>query len=443
MKKKPSSKKIFISITFLVFLLSLIGFTTSGQSSESGFNAPNGFFLYKSEPKNNDSGRAVAIQPDGKIVILGLSYDGKNNRTLVLRLNSDGTRDNAFGTNGVFTYGGKEKGSFFGSGIALQPDGKIVVVGDSSYGKSKHVFVMRCNSDGLLDSTFGEGGVTTYKSRANESQDMGSGVALDSDAKIVVVGSTHDGKNRQAMILRYNGTGTLDSSFGKGGVVTHSGLSDADLWGRSVAIQPDGKVVMVGYSNTGKKCDVLTVRYDADGSPDKTFGEGGVALSSCPPGGHDWGRSIVIQPDKKLIVAGNTRSGGKTYTMLLRYNADGKPDKTFGNGGFASTADNRNDWGQTVTLMPDGKIVIVGNTVSVPKYVASVVRHNHDGTLDRSFGKDGIVVMKTPPDSNNWVFAAVTQPDGKIVLVGRAKSGKTSEILIVRYKTDGTLDVSL
>jgi uncharacterized delta-60 repeat protein len=129
--------------------------------------------------------------------------------------------------------------------------------------------------------------------------------------------------------------------------------------------------------------------------------------------------------------------------MLLRYNADGKPDNTFGNGGFASTADNRNDWGQTVTLMPDGKIVIVGNTVSVPKYVASVVRHNHDGTLDRSFGKDGIVVMKAPPDSNNWVFAAVTQPDGKIVLVGRAKSGKTSEILVVRYKTDGTLDASL
>src|SRR4030043_27212 len=181
------AKRIFVSITCFASLFLVVGFATHGDSSDSGFNPPKGFFLYKSAPKESSGGR----------------------------------------------------------GVAIQPDGKIVVVGDSHYAKSRDILVLRCNSDGSVDSTFGKGGVTTYKSRAKENQDIGFGVAL----------------------------------------------------------QPDGKIVMVGVSNTAKKCDVLTVRYNADGSLDKAFGEDGVAPSSCPPGGHDWGRSIAIQPDGKIIVA--------------------------------------------------------------------------------------------------------------------------------------------
>jgi uncharacterized delta-60 repeat protein len=429
-------------IVCLACLFLVIGLATPGNSSDSAFNPPKGFVLYKSTSKDSNSGRGVVIQPDGKIVVLGVSYNGKNYRTLVLRFNSDGTRDYSFGIAGVFTYGDKGKGNNYGSGITLQPDGKIVVVGDSYYAKNKDVLLLRCNSDGSPDSTFGKSGVTTYKSRAKDNQDLSFGLAVQSDAKIVVVGATHNGKNYETMILRYNSDGSLDSSFGKGGVVTHSDPSNANDFGRAVAIQPDGKIVMVGVSYKTKKCDVLTIRYNADGSLDKGFGEEGIALSSCPPGGHDWGRSIAIQPDGKIIVAGNTHSGQNTNVLLMRYDVNGKPDSTFGTGGFANYKGTtyRNNWGQALVLLLDGKIAIVGNSVSGSKREASIAMFNRDGTLDGGFGKEGVVALNFPPSSDNWGFGAATQSDGKIIVVGYAQSGKNRSILVGRYKKDGTLD---
>jgi len=435
-------KAIFVSIAYFVALLLLIGVANPGDSFGSGFHPPAGFILFKSTPNNSEWGRGVAIQSDGKIVVMGVSYDGKKHHILVLRFNSDGTRDNTFGVGGVFMYGEKGKGNNYGSGVAIQPDGKIVIVGDSYYDKSREVLVLRCNSDGSLDSTFGKGGVVTYRSQIKENKDLSFGVKFQSNARIVVVGATHNGKNYEPMILRYNSDGSLDSSFGKEGVVTYKGLSDADSWGRAVAIQPDGRIVMVGVSYTTKKCDVLTVRYNADGSLDKGFGEGGVAPSSCPPGGREWGRSIAIQPDGKIIVAGNTRLGENTNILLLRYNANGKPDMTFGIGGIAShqSMAQKGNWGQAVALLPDGKIVLVGNSLSGSKKEAYIARCNSDGTMDSSFGKEGLVLANGPPDSNNWGFALITQPDGKIILVGYAQSGKNKDILVARYTKDGILD---
>ena len=435
-------KAVFVSIAYIVCLLLLIGFATPGDSSGSGFNPPAGFILYKSTPKNSEWGRAVAIQPDGKIVVMGVSYNGKKHQILIVRFNSDGTRDNTFGADGVFIYGEKSKGNNYGSGVALQRDGKIVVVGDSYYDKNREVLVLRCNGDGSLDNTFGKGGVVTYRSQTKENKDLSFGVMLQSDARIVAVGSTHNGKNYEPMILRYNSDGSLDSSFGKGGVVTYKGLSNANGWGRAIAIQHDGRIVMVGVSYTTKQCDVVTVRYNADGSLDKGFGEGGVAPSSCPPGGRDWGRSLTIQPDGKIIVAGNTRLRENTNILLLRYTANGKPDTTFGIGGIVSHQSivKEGNWGQSVALLPDGKFLIVGNSLYGPKKEAYIARWNRDGTMDSSFGKEGLVLSSCPPDSNNWGFALTTQPDGKIIVVGYAQSGKNRDILVARYKNDGTLD---
>jgi len=308
-------RAIFVSIACFVGLLLFIGLANPGDSSGPGFNPPEGFILCKSTPKNSEWGRAAAIQPDGKIVVMGVSDDGKRHRTLMLRFNGDGTRDNAFGVGGIFIYRKKGKGNHYGSGVTLQPDGKIIVVGDSYDRGSREVLVLRCNGDGSLDSTFGKGGITTYRSQLIENKDLSFGVVLQPNGRIVVVGSTYNGNNYEPMVLRYNSDGSLDRSFGKGGVVTYKGLSKANTLGRAVAVQPDGKIVMVGVSYTIKKCDVLTIRYNADGSLDKGFGEEGVAPSSCPPGGRDWGRSIAIQPDGKIIVAGNTRLGENTNIL--------------------------------------------------------------------------------------------------------------------------------
>jgi uncharacterized delta-60 repeat protein len=199
---------------------------------------------------------------------------------------------------------------------------------------------------------------------------------------------------------------------------------------------------MVGVSYGTKQCDVMTVRYNTDGSLDKGFGEGGAALSACPPGGRDWGRSIAIQRDGKIIVAGNSLLRENTNILLLRYNANGKPDTSFGMGGAASYQSmvKKGNWGQAVALLADGKILIVGNSLSGPKKEAYIARCNNDGTLDRSFGKEGFVPASGPPDSNNWGFAITTQPDGKIIVVGYAQSGKNRDILVARYNNDGRPD---
>jgi uncharacterized delta-60 repeat protein len=100
----------------------------------------------------------------------------------------------------------------------------------------------------------------------------------------------------------------------------------------------------------------------------------------------------------------------------------------------------KGNWGQAVALLPDGKIVVVGNSLSGPKKEAYIARCNSDGTMDSSFGKEGLVLSNCPRDSNNWGFAVTTQPDGKIIVVGYAQSGKNKDILVARYKNDGTLD---
>jgi uncharacterized delta-60 repeat protein len=443
-KEEGMFKGILVPIALLTSLALAISFSTAGDCLGSGFNPPKGHVLYSCAPESSDLGRAVAIQLDGKIVVAGTSYDGKNHRALVLRFKSDGTLDNTFGTGGVFTHGDKNSESYY-NGVVLQPDGKIVVVGHSSYRKNTEVVVLRCNADGSLDTTFGKGGVVTYKSRAKESQDLSFGVMLQPDTKVIVVSASYNGKNFEAMMLRYNNDGTADGSFGKGGVVTYGGSSNADIYGRAVAIQLDGKIVLTGVSYSAKKCDILTMRYDTDGSLDKKFGEGGVAVSSCPPGGRDFGRSIAVQRDGKIVVAGNTISRQKSTALLLRYDVDGRPDKTFGTSGFADdkSGANRSDSARAVALLPDGKILIAGYTVSGPKADALIIKYNSDGTLDSSFGKGGVVISNCLPNNSTWAFAAAIQADGRIVVVGHAQLGKNRNVLVMRYKTDGTLDAPL
>ena len=401
-------------------------------------------FCYHNTPKGNDWGRAVAIQPDGKIIVVGVSDNGKSKEALILRYNSDGTLDSTFGKGGIVTYKGQTGRNSYGFGVALQSDGKAVVVGSTSMEKSYDALILRYNTDGSLDSTFGIGGAATYKSGAKESQDLSFGVALQPDGKIAVVSTSYTGKNYQALILRYNQNGTLDSTFGTGGAVTYSGPTNVNIWGRSIALQLDGKIIIVGVSYAAQKCDVLTLRYNSDGSPDKTFGTEGAALSNCPVGGHDWGRALALQPDGKIIVAGNTRYSARLDGLVIRYNTNGTPDTTFGNGGVVNykSPSNTNDWCRAAVLQPDGKILIVGHSISGKRSSALALRYNSDGTPDSSFGKGGLFTSNCPSDSSSWTRAVAIQPDGKIVAVGYADIGKAKHLLVLRYKSDGTLDAS-
>ena len=358
-----------------------------------------GIERYDSTPGDkHEEGRAIVIQTDGKILVAGYTNDGNNEKdVLILRYNSDGTLDNTFGTNGVVLYDGGRSDEAYA--ISLQPDGKIVLVG-YSWEMDKNVLVLRYNSDGTLDPTFGTNGVVTTDV---ETDDDGYAVFLQPDGKIVVAGET-GAYDTYALVLRYNSDGTLDTTFGTNGVVIYDGIGVDIAYG--VSVQPDGKIVVTGSTSEAYPriafTDTLILRYNSDGTLDNTFGSNGIVTYDNVDYDQETGKAIKIQPDGKIVIAGRT--------LILRYTDDGTLDNTFGTNGVVIY---NIGYGNSFTLQPDGKIVVVGSYGSN----ILVLRYNIDGTLDTSFSGDGVGMYSCGGVANGYGVAL--QTDGKIVVTGK------------------------
>ncbi|HEY2714303.1 MAG TPA: delta-60 repeat domain-containing protein [Chthoniobacterales bacterium] len=377
---------------------------------------------------SNDIANAAALQPDGKIVTAGIRFVGSSAVTgdfLVARYNADGTIDRTFGQGGRVTtdFGMTESAS----AVAIQPDGKIVVAGGTYPGFPFLGFyaLSRYNSNGSLDTTFGNNGlvITTFNSEGA----FASALALQPDGKILAAGTKYinftsdDSSNTDFGIARYNSDGSLDTTFGTGGEVAtdfHQGNDDAF----SVILQPDGKIIAAGdSSNPATFIDFALTRYLADGSLDTTFGVVGKVETDFGGKNLDQTRSVVLQADGKLVAAGTTvsRNGTTQQFAIARYNSNGVQDATFGRRGLTTV--NFGSVGQTVhsiLLQPDGKLVTVGfsdNESSDSDFL--VARMNSNGSLDSTFGTAG-EVRTSFGDLNGGANAGLLQTDGKIVAVG-------------------------
>ena len=375
----------------------------------------------------DDTANAVAVQPDGKIVAAGYSSNGTDNDFAVVRYNADGTLDTGFSSDGKVTTavgsGEDEAGA-----VALQADGKIVAAGSSNNGSDQDFALVRYNADGSLHTGFGTGGkVTTAIGSGN---DGASAVALQSDGKIVAAGYSHNGTDNDFAVVRYNADGTLDTGFGTGGKVTTAvGSSSIDLV-HSVAVQSDGKIVAAGYSGN----DFAVVRYNADGTLDTGFGTGG-KVTTAVGSNDDEARSVAVQSDGKIVLAGYSNNGSDWDFAVVRYNADGSLDTGFGAGGVVTTAvgsgdavGDADDSAYSVAVQADGKIVASGNGGN---YFA-VVRYNADGSLDTGFGANGAAT--TVIGSGGAAYAAAIQPDdNKIVLAGYSNNATDRDFAVARY----------
>jgi len=266
---------------------------------------------------------------------------------------------------------------------------------------------------GALDTSFdGDGKVTTAIGSAN---DWGRSVALQSDGKIVVAGRSATGSTYSFALVRYNPDGSLDTSFdGDGKVTTAVGSSSQ---GYSVVVQSDGKIVVAGESDY----NVALVRYNPDGSLNASFGVGGMVTTDLGSSGSsgDYGYSVVLQSDGKIVV-----SGMSNYNFaVVRYNPEGSLDTTFAGDGKATTDFGSNDMGLSVALQYDGKIVVAGLSGGV----FAVARYNVDGSLDTSFSGDGKV--NTEAGSG---YGVAVQSDGKVVVAGESNV----KFAVVRYLGD-------
>lgn len=375
---------------------------------------------------STDTGSSLALQSDGKIVVAGTTSTGINSSFAVLRHNADGTLDASFGNNGKLTTDITNERDY-GYAVALQNDGKIVVAGASS--NSTDFAVARYNVDGTLDTSFdGDGKLITDFGGS----DTAFSVGLQSDGKLVAAGPSHKPDQVAFAVVRYQLDGSLDSSFdGDGMITTHIGSSDESA--NSVALQRDGKIVVAGYVSDGSNPDFGVARYNADGTLDLSF-DGDGMLTTDIGNGYSRGSCVVVQNDGKIVVAGESGSYGNFDIAVARYNSEGTLDMSFDGDGMVATDFMGNDeYGSSVVLQPDGKIVVAGRSGTFKNYDFAMVRYNADGTLDRSFDGDGMLTTDFSGSDDNY-FSIALQNDGKIVVAGARA--------LARFNSDGTLDTS-
>lgn len=287
---------------------------------------------------------------------------------------------------------------------------------------------------GTLDTTFGTGGSSTISFGGTETANA---VAVMSNGKIVVAGSTNAAGNSDFAVIRYNANGTLDTTFSSdGGTTTDIGTASQDF-ANAVAVQADGKILVAGYSNSAGNNNFVTVRYNVDGTLDTFFGAGGKVTSDF--GNDDRAACITIQEDGKIVVAGST-DGGSSDFAVARYLADGSPDTSFSGDGRQNATFFSADFCQTVAIQNDGKIVLAGYTNNPGTNDFAIARFTADGTLDSTFDTDGRATVSFGDDDR--ASGVVIQDDGAIVVAG-SWDGGDSDMAIARFNgVTGALDTT-
>ena len=404
-------------IVFLIAVVSSVSVLAADGDLDTTFGT-NGIATYdfNGTPANTDNDDAydVAVQPDGKVVMVGRAYVTSSDRALaVMRFNTNGTLDTAFGNGGRIINDYTNDGDEFW-GVVIQPDGKIIAVGYVDGTRTR--IVARYNSDGTTDTTFGTNGIFTAPlaySNNTVTQDNAK-VLLQPDGKILVCG-THkleSGADRFG-VYRLNSNGTLDTTFGDSGQATARFTTFAPNLGDrpfGMELQADGKIVAAGYANAE---NVAVARWNADGSLDNSFGTGGkVQISFGAPDASAW--AMTIQPDGKILTGGRVLINDSDI-LLVRLNTDGTLDTTFDGDGYASANFGLFDHAYKV-FVRNNKILTVGVTIQAPVSDFLIARFNMDGSLDTSFGTNGAV--KTSINPYDFAYSAAFAPDGKLVIGG-------------------------
>jgi uncharacterized delta-60 repeat protein len=388
-----------------------------------------------------DSALDMVIQPDGRIVVAGSARNAGSNVDFALaRYNRDGSLDASFGTAGKVT---TDFLNIFdqANALALQPDGKIVAAGISRDQMDRADFALaRYNSDGSLDASFGRGGkVVAGFAGAGAAR----GIAIQSDGRIVAAGASFVGMIGDFALVRYNTDGSLDASFGVGGKVTTDffGFSDG---ANAVRLLPDGRIIAAGSSfRSSTLVDFALARYKSDGSLDPSFGAGGKVTTDFF-GFSDSASALVVQPDGLVVAAGGANNLNITGTdfALARYNGDGSLDASFGDRG-KTTTDFLGilDAAADVALQSDGRIVAVGfasNDLSGLLVDFALSRYDKNGRLDTGFGSGGKVITDFFGD-RDVANAVAIQADGQLVVAGTAFNGSVfngstnSDFALARY----------
>ena len=344
---------------------------------------------------------------------------------------SPGSLDLTFGTGGKVITDFEGDSYDVGWGVVIQRDAKIVVAGETQSSTNRSFAIVRYTSNGTLDPTFdGDGKVRTDFTPT--SGEEASAVSLQADGKLLAAGPVWFGLGTRSDfgLVRYNADGSLDTTFDGDGKVSIDFGTNWD-WPVGIAVQSDGKIVLAGFTEAslyGPK-DVVLARYNRDGMLDGSFDGDGKIVVDVTGGGDDEVGSLAVQADGRVLVGGSTRRGSGYSVFLLRYMPDGSLDASF-DGDGKLIIDNPTFGIRDLALQPAGKILAGGGTSF------GVTRFNSNGSLDTSFGSGGTADARFTTSAG--VTAIVVQPNGSIVVAGSVGYN----FALARFRPNGALDTS-
>jgi uncharacterized delta-60 repeat protein len=380
----------------------------------------------------SDYGNGLALQSDGTVTVVGSAFSNLRDTPFVAMYNSSGFPVTSFDGDGlVTTIPGVALD--FGTSLALKSDGSALLGGYSSATRSEDFAAMQWLADGTLNSTFGPGGKAVIS--ASSSTERSYAAAFQSDGKVLLGGYITNTNNDDFQLLRLNADGTADNSFDTDGRVSTT-IGTLGEIARAILVQPDGNIILAGYSRGATNDDFALVRYLPAGSLDLTFDTDG-KVTTAVGSGTDQAFAAALQPDGKILVAGSAAMTNTDFAVV-RYNANGSLDTSFDTDGRATfTMGTGTDIAYAVRLQSSGKIIVAGDASND----FGILRLNANGSLDTTFGTSGRIITAVGAGVDSCLAMAV-QTDDKIIAVGRTHNGTDFDIAIYRFTAEGQLDTS-
>jgi uncharacterized delta-60 repeat protein len=385
---------------------------------------------YRATPRDctdYTSGTAVCVQSDGKILVAGMSAP-QSSIARVVRYHTDGATDFSFGINGVaeIDLSGATGGTCEVHDMKLQSDGKIVIAGQGRVpGPNAAIAVARFDSTGLPDVTFDNDGLVLANGITG-CDDRAQALAIQANGKLITVGYVFDGNNCQLHVHRFNSDGSDDATLdGDGKILLNS--ATYNTFGRGVAIQPDGKIVVVG-DRTYTSRDAAVWRFTASGAPDGNFDNDGVAYYNF--GGTEELSAVAVQADGKLVFGGF--HAYFVNFLVMRVHPSGMLDSSFSNDGYISIDfAGQDDFLEELSIQPDDKILCVGYGTNGS---AQMARLYTNGDYDPNFDFDGKYSSGFEGYAN--FHGHTFQQDGKLLVCGTTNNSPVNYLLVARYKID-------
>ena len=374
---------------------------------------------------SHDAAHALALQSDGKVVVAGWTQSQSDRDFAIARLNVNGSLDGGFGSGGkVITPIGTNNEA---NAVTIDNWGRIVVAGYMVSGGVGEAVVARYFANGSLDGSFNGTGMKAVPGyTANAIRTVGAG----GSAQYIIVGGTSAQPGGDDFSLsRLENIGSYHTWFNGTGAVMTSTSSGYDRL-QAMAIQSDGKIVVAGSTQVGSASRFLVIRYNGNGTLDATFNVTGKVSTTI--GSNDHAKAIAIQADGKIIVVGSSRSGSRDNMAIVRYNTNGSLDTGFGVGGITTTDFfGGDDSANAVVIQSNGKILVGGTAGDT--MVFAVARYHENGTLDLSLNGTGMTIVNNLGDGNHYANGLAILPDGRYILAGSATRNGANDFAVVRF----------